>query len=93
MNGELRIAIMDLADELQVRKQRIFKLLPRLGIRPILRRELNRGNQNVATVTVNEAALLRRELQGARANDTGAAFANPSEEVGYFYLIQLEAPA
>jgi hypothetical protein len=32
--GEDRIAMVDLADELQVRKQRIFKILPRLGIRP-----------------------------------------------------------
>ena len=29
-----RIAIVDLADDLQVRKQRIFKILPRLDIRP-----------------------------------------------------------
>ena len=45
-----RIAIVDLADDLQVRKQRIFKILPRLDIRPTQRREPNRSNQNVATV-------------------------------------------
>jgi phage antirepressor YoqD-like protein len=42
-----RIAIVDLADDLQVRKQRIFKILRRLGIRPTQRRDARRGNQNV----------------------------------------------
>ena len=44
---EERIAIIDLADELQVRKQRLFKLVSRLGIRPTQRREASRGNQNM----------------------------------------------
>jgi hypothetical protein len=45
-----RIAIVDLADELQIRKQSIFKLLNRLGMKPMQRREENRGNQKAATV-------------------------------------------
>ena len=57
-----RIAIVDLADDLQVRKQRIFKILPRLDIRPTQRREPNRGNQNVATVSPSEAAAIRAEI-------------------------------
>lgn len=90
MTEDQRVAIPDLADELQVRKQRLFKLLPRLGIRPVLRREPSRGNQNVATITIAECGLLRRELEGARATDKALPFLNPSDDVGYFYLIQLE---
>lgn len=31
--AEDRVLLVDLADELQIRKQRLFKLLPKLGIR------------------------------------------------------------
>jgi hypothetical protein len=89
VTDEERVAIMDLADELQVRKQRIFKLLPRLGIHPILRREPDRGNQNVATVTVAESSSIRREIQGGPV-DGAAPFLASSDDVGFFYLIQLE---
>ena len=61
MNEAERIAIVDLADDLQVRKQWIFKILPRLGIRPTQRRDASRGNQNVATVSQTEAAAIRSE--------------------------------
>lgn len=90
-----RIAILDLADDLQVRKQRIFKILPRLGIRPTQRREASRGNQNVSTVSHSEAAAIRAEIEKASApSDDGsrlgstAAFA--ADDVGFFYLLQLE---
>ena len=43
-----RIAIVDLADDLQVCQQRIFKILRRLDIRPRQRQDPNRGDQNVA---------------------------------------------
>jgi hypothetical protein len=92
-----RIAIVDLADDLQVRKQRIFKILPRLGIRPTQRREQSRGNQNVATVSPTEAAEIRAEI--VRFSDTSATGSSPqpgsvavyySDDVGFFYIIQLE---
>ena len=96
MSEEERIAIVDLADDLQVRKQRIFKILPRLGIRPTQRREASRGNQNVATVSQAEAATIRSEIErsselpsgGNARSGTLAAFS--SDDVGFFYLIQLE---
>jgi hypothetical protein len=94
---EERIAIIDLADELQVRKQRIFKILPRLGIRPTRRREQSRGNQNVATIGVQEAAVIRNELLknaeapsreiNATLNNSGVGF---PDDIGVFYLMQLE---
>src|SRR5437867_13453547 len=88
-----RIAIVDLADDLQVRKQRIFKILRRLDIRPTQRREPNRGNQNVATVSPSEAAAIRAEI--VRSSDTsgtgnsasaGSAAVFSSDDVGFFYL-------
>jgi hypothetical protein len=96
VSEEERIAVVDLADDLQVRKQRIFKILPRLGIRPTQRREASRGNQNVATVSQAEAAAIRSEIErsselpsgGNARSGTLAAFS--SDDVGFFYLIQLE---
>lgn len=98
---EERVAIVDLADDLQVRKQRIFKLLPRLGILTTQRRESSRGNQKVATVSLEEAAAIRNELtrssdllengdsQVPRSGECGPSFFF-SDYVGVFYLIQLE---
>lgn len=96
MSEPERIAIVDLADDLQVRKQRIFKILPRLGIRPTQRREASRGNQNVATVSQTEAIAIRTELEKASGSTScsnlvsGSAGVFYSEDVGFFYLIQLE---
>lgn len=95
MSEEGRVAIVDLADDLQVRKQRIFKILPRLGIRPAQRREASRGNQNVATVRQAEAATIRSEIERSSESPSGsnaragtlAAFS--SDDAGFFYLIQL----
>ncbi len=88
-----RIAVVDLADDLEVRKQRIFKILPRLGIVPTQRRELGRGNQQVATISSLEAATIRVAILGA-GEGTGEGTVYPSaggaDDAGFFYLIQLE---
>lgn len=90
-----RIIISDLADELQVRKQILFKVLKRIGIQTVMRREVSRRNQNVATITSSEASAIRDELR----RTTGSKQPNQSDEnsttfcaddVGMFYLIQLE---
>lgn len=91
-----RIAIVDLADDLQVRKQRIFKILPRLGIRSSQRREASRGNQNVATVSQSEAIAIRTEIEKSSGTPTGDSSLSGgmgvfySDDVGFFYLIRLE---
>ncbi len=96
MSEPERVAIVVLADDLQVRKQRIFKILPRLGIRPTQRPELSRGNQNVATVSQSEAIAIRAEIQKSAATPSensslsGSPAAFYSDDVGFFYLIQLE---
>ncbi len=87
--SEDRIAIVDLADDLQVRKQRIFKILPRLGIHPTQRREPSRGNQNVATVSVPEAAAIRAEIASSVPADADRSIVFP-DDFGVFYVIQLE---
>jgi T5orf172 domain len=92
-----QIAIVDLADDLQVRKQRIFKILKRLNIRPTQRREQSRGNQNVATVSATDAVAIRAEILkssgppvvGNNPLDGGTAVFY-SDDVGFFYVIQLE---
>ena len=77
--------------------ERIFKILPRLGIRPTQRKEVTRGNQNVATVTAHEAAAIRAELAKTRGDASSDTAPSPSvastffsDDVGYFYLIELE---
>jgi hypothetical protein len=97
LSAEERIAVVDLADDLQVRKQRIFKILPRLGIRPTQRRDQSRGNQNVATVSTSEAAAIRAEIVNSSAPSGPGTSPSPgdvalfySDDVGFFYVIQLE---
>jgi len=89
---EDRIAIVDLADELQVRKQRLFKLLKRLAIIPTQRRDSERRGQNVAVISAAEAAAIRKELAKLSPLDSPDGV-TPSvflDDVGFFYLIRLE---
>jgi hypothetical protein len=92
-----RIAIVDLADDLQVRKQRIFKILTRLNIHPAQRREQSRGNQNVATVSATDAVAIRAEILKSSGLPVvgnsplnGGAAVFYSDDAGFFYVIQLE---
>ena len=93
-----RIAVVDLADDLHVQKQWLFKIVKRLGIQSARRREPARGGQRVATVTPEEAALIRQEVQHAESRSsrrTTSVTENPQpptagEDSGCFYIIQLE---
>jgi len=87
------VSVGELADELQVRKQRIFKLLPRLGIQPTHLHDPSRGNQRVAVVTALEAHEIRQALDDTpetRKPLSGQAGSALMDDSGYFYLIQLE---
>jgi hypothetical protein len=96
--SEERDAVIDLADELQVRKQTVFKVLKRLGIQPEQRREATRGNQNVATVSLADTTAIKNALRRSDEATVNDAVALPSvgtgsyysDDVGVFYLIQLE---
>jgi len=83
------VALLDLADELSVRKQWLFKIVKRLGIPLSTRREATRGGQKIATVVPADAERIRREVAAARHKDSGHA-APANDEVGYFYVVQLE---
>jgi hypothetical protein len=86
------IALAELADELGIYKQTVFKIAKRLGIQPIKRRDPARGNQLIALVTEADAAAIRDgyaqgRRSGVQENSEMPEFA-PDE--GWFYLIQLE---
>ncbi len=86
------IAMGELADELGVYKQTVFKIAKRLGIQPIKRRDATRGNQLIAFVTEVDAGAIRDGFaQGRRAGVQGNTdIVEFAPEVGWFYLIQLE---
>ena len=98
IDTEERVVVADLADDLQVRKQRIFKLLPRLGILATQRREPTRGNQLVSTVSIEDAKRIRASIASANGGDVlaggdGSAVPVYADDAGFFYLIQLEPSA
>jgi hypothetical protein len=70
MGEDERIAVLDLADDLKVRKQRLFKVLKKLGIRPTLRRESARRGQNIATISPADAARVKQALAQAGSDFT-----------------------
>jgi hypothetical protein len=84
--------LAELADELGIYKQTVFKIAKQLGIQPIKRRDPARGNQLIALMTEADAATIRdgyaqRRRRGVQENSEMPEFA-PDE--GWFYLIQLE---
>jgi hypothetical protein len=86
------IALAELADELGIYKQTVFKIAKRLGIQPVKRRDPTRGNQLIALVSEIDAAAIRDAFaQGRRsgAQDNSDVLELAPDE-GWFYLIQLE---
>ena len=86
------VALAELADELGIYKQTVFKIAKRLSIQPVKRRDPARGNQLTSLVTEAEAAVIRDGYAqgrrgGVQENSDMPEFA-PDE--GWFYLIQLE---
>jgi hypothetical protein len=89
---DTRIALSELADELQCHKQSLFKIAKRLGINPIKQRDINRRNQLVAMITNEEAQLIKTEflMRAVNSNQLGADSDLAITEDGVFYLLQLE---
>lgn len=86
------IAVAELADELGTYRATIFKIVKRLGIQPVKRRDSERGGQQIALVTAAEASAIRESFtSGRRSGDEASAdpVAFAADE-GRFYLIQLE---
>jgi len=86
------IAVAELADELGTYRATIFKIVKRLGIQPVKRRDSERGGQQIALVTPGEATAIREAFTtGRRSGDEASADAvSFAADEGRFYLIQLE---
>ena len=89
------IAVVELADELQIHKQTIFKVMKRLGIHAVKRREHDRRGQIISVLRKADADAvrdkLRRTTSGIREGSNSASDTRYfSEDAGVFYVIQLE---
>lgn len=92
---EERISIVDIADDLKLRKQRLFKVLKKLGIRSTLRRDSTRRGQAVAMISQAEATRVRQALahtdpDSPRPTKAKLVPYETGDEVGVFYVVQLE---
>lgn len=86
------VAVADLADELGVYKQSIFRIAKRLDVQTVKRREPTRGNQLIALVSEAGATAIRDAVaQGRRGGVQSVSdVAEFAPDEGWFYLIQLE---
>lgn len=65
-----RISLPEMADDLSCHKQTLFKIAKRMGIEPVKRRDSDRKNQLVSTVSQDEAHMIRQEfLSRTRAGE------------------------
>lgn len=94
--GEDLISVIDVARQHGKRKQTVFKVLRRLGIRPTKWRSSSNKNQMIACITQEEFRRVSVEMQASCGRDdfepSGDHEADDfiSAEVGVFYLIRLE---
>lgn len=88
-----RISLPEMADDLSCHKQTLFKIAKRMGIEPVKRRDSDRKNQLVSTVSQDEAHMIRQEFlsrtRAGEANSDGGIGELVAED-GVFYLVQLE---
>jgi hypothetical protein len=91
MDIQEQIAISEIADELQCRKQSLFKIARRLNITPAKQRDFERGNQFVSMVTNQQAEDIKREFLSRKKvmGENGVDEILDSDE-GVFYIVQLE---
>lgn len=86
------LAVVELASELGIRKQTVFKIANRLGIQQVKRRDPERGNQQIAVISEASAEAIRDEYNRTRrvidsGDDDTSQFA---PDIGWFYVIELE---
>lgn len=89
------IAVVELADELQIRKQTVFKVMKRLGTQAVKRREYDRRGQTISVTRKVDADAIRDELRRTTSGvGEGSSPAGDtryfSEDSGVFYVVQLE---
>ncbi len=85
------VSIAEVADDLQSRKQSIFRIVRRLGIQTTKQRDPDRGNQLVDLIAVTDVQSVRDALlAGRRVAASDQSSLSLDGETGYFYIIQLE---
>ena len=88
------ISVKDVGAELGKRKQSVFKVIKRLGIEVKKRRDSESKNQFVAYVSNSDYLKIKEYIFSRRRNtDLGSEEADrfaDTDEMGVFYLIQLE---
>ena len=85
------VAIVELAEELGVRKQWLFKIVKRLGASAVLQRSGSRAGQKVSVVSAVDAERIRQEVAQAKVSSVGSRAAGAINPLGgYFYVIRLE---
>ena len=89
---EDRVAIVDLADDLGEHKAWLFKIAKSLKINKIMRRDLDRSGQSVATVSLADAEAIRRVVQEKRQDARPGKGDEDDRDMalGHFYVIRLE---
>lgn len=81
------ISIQQLAENLNVRKQTIFRIAKRLGIEKTDRVNMGSRGQKVSFISESDANLIQDELNRTQKNKSES---NVDSQIGVFYLIQLE---
>lgn len=87
MENEL-ISVLQVADELGKRKQRIFKILGRLGIERKLIKNNDARGQKIAYITADDYTRVKEYF--LEVDNTLSQITIDSDSAGVFYLIQLE---
>jgi hypothetical protein len=86
------ISVRDIATQHGKRKQTVFKVLKRLRIETTKQQSTNDRNQLVAYITLEDYRRVRVELDAISTREESEDIAEVgADEVGIFYLIQLES--
>jgi len=94
MNDET-ISVIEAGRQLERRKATIFKVMKRLGIHALKRRDPNSGGQQVAYITCDDFIRVKEALIAGRSHSIEEGEGNSRDEFdsaedGVFYLIRLE---
>jgi hypothetical protein len=96
MSEDGYISVIDAARELRKHKTAVFKLLRRLGIDGVKRRDGSRAGQLVTFISHEDYRRVQREfpqsdnILGSEAIDGSGDGSAVSDELGGFYVIELE---
>lgn len=86
-----QVSLGEIADELQTSRQTIHRIVKRLGLHTEKRRDEDRGNQLVTSVSTEDVPTIRGTLEQGRRTTSNAAVGSTFDgEIGFFYIIQLE---